>query len=65
MRKMLMTGALVLAFSCPAYAGLIHTPAPQPAAPTTQETNASGEIPTPLAALDAALGILSGVLSLF
>ena len=65
MRKMLMTGALVLAFSCPAFAGLIHTPAPQPAAPTTQETNASGEIHTPLAAIEAVLSLLSGVLPLF
>lgn len=30
MRKPLTTAVLVLAFSCPTWAGIMHTPAPQP-----------------------------------
>jgi hypothetical protein len=45
MRKTLMTAALMLALSCPASAGIIHTPgspAPPPAN-TTQGTAATDE----------------------
>jgi hypothetical protein len=57
MRKTLTTAALVLALSCPAWAGIMHTPpAPEPPPPSqpasavqepTDEATLNGEIPTP------------------
>ena len=57
MRKTLTTAALVLALSCPAWAGIMHTPPapePQPAtAPAstvqepTDEATPNGEMATP------------------
>ena len=45
MRKTLTTAALLLAFSCPALAGEMHTPpAPQPPTVTAQEPT-GGEMP--------------------
>lgn len=48
MRKTLTTAALLLAFSCPALAGEIHTPgAPEPPKDNTvQEPNTAGEVTT-------------------
>ncbi len=60
MRKTLTTAALLLAFSCPAFAGEMHTPgSPTPPLPTTanatqepidavQEPTTGGEIPNDL-----------------
>jgi len=79
MRKFIGASLLVLALSCPAYAGHIPndrpvTPDPQPT-PTTQSTiqeTADGYIPNNLteensvtAATEAVLDLLQGVLSLF
>jgi len=64
MRKVFRVAALVLALSCPAFAGIIHNPAPQPATATTQETSAGGEIHTPLTTVEIVLSLLSGVLPL-
>jgi hypothetical protein len=36
MRKTLLTAGLVLILSCPAFAGIIHTPAPTPPPSTTE-----------------------------
>lgn len=52
MRKTLMTAALLLAFSCPALAGEVHTPpAPQPQGVTVAEpadgAALNGEMHTP------------------
>lgn len=49
MRKTLTTAALVLALSCPAFAGIMHTPvAPEPpppqSAPAAQEPTTDGEM---------------------
>lgn len=65
MRKVFGVAALMLTLSLPTFAGIIHNPAPQPAAPPTQETSASGLIHTPASTIDAALSILSGLLALF
>lgn len=50
MRKTLTTAALLLALSCPAFAGEIHTPpAPSPPQPASapQEPTLNGEMLTP------------------
>ena len=54
MRRTLMTGLLLLALSCPAFAGEMHTPPaptpPQPASAVqepTDEPTLSGEMSTP------------------
>jgi hypothetical protein len=52
MRKTLTTAALLLAFSCPAFAGeMLTPPAPQPPSVTAQEPTGgetlNGEIGTP------------------
>jgi hypothetical protein len=47
MRKTLLTAALVLALSCPALAGVIHTPPvtqPPPPSMTAEEQETDGEI---------------------
>lgn len=56
MRKTLMTAALLMALSCPAFAGEMHTPPaptpPQPVAATPEPTDEeqAGEMGTPGAA---------------
>lgn len=53
MRKILTTAALLLALSCPAHAGEIHTPGspasppPSPMQEPIDGTTPGGEIPTP------------------
>ena len=53
MRKTLTTAALLLALSCPAFAGEIHTtgaPTPPPASPVqepTDDATLNGDIDTP------------------
>jgi len=79
MRKIIRASLLVLALSCPAYAGHIPnnspgTPEPQPT-PTAQNTtqeSADGNMPTPLTEensattiTEAMLYLLQNVLSLF
>ncbi|HWS54728.1 MAG TPA: hypothetical protein VN228_11405 [Pyrinomonadaceae bacterium] len=63
MRKAFSVAVLVLALGCPAFAGIIHNPEPQPVTATTQEP-AGGEIPNPPTAVEIVLSLLSGVLPL-
>jgi hypothetical protein len=62
MRKILTATALLLALGCPALAGEIHNPKPQPAAAPTQETNADGYMPNGLT--ETVLSLLGSVLAL-
>lgn len=48
MRKTLSVAALILALSCPVYAGIMHNPAPQPTpANTMQEPAAPDTVEEP------------------
>jgi hypothetical protein len=64
MRKVFCAAVLMMALGCPALAGEIHNPAPQPAKITIQETTAGGEIHNPLTVAEIMLSLLSGVLPL-
>ncbi len=63
MRKTLTTAALVLTLACPAFAGIMHTPAPAPPPPNTvqAETVTGGESETETT--DAADGLTETVLT--
>lgn len=62
--------ALVLALSCPTFAGIIHNPGPEQQPPQSDgEAPAGGEIPNPLvdeyaATAEAALYLLRSALAL-
>jgi hypothetical protein len=62
MRKILTATALVLALGCTSFAGEIHNPKTQPAAPTTQETSADGIIQNGFT--EAVLSLLSSAFAL-
>ena len=51
MRRTLTTAALVLALCCPAFAGIMHTPAPAP-----PENAVTGEMHTPAPTTQSATG---------
>jgi hypothetical protein len=69
MHKAFSVAVLVLALGCPALAGEIHNPAPQPIKITTAEDAADDEIYTQPPAVDMAaeamLNLLESVLALF
>jgi hypothetical protein len=74
MRKIIRASLLVLALSCPAYAGYIpnnspDSSVPQPTASSTSQATADGYIPNNQPAestvMDAVLSLLQSVLSLF
>jgi hypothetical protein len=65
MRKNLTTAALVLALSCPAFGGIIHTPSgtqPPPPPTTSEEQNGTGEAPGPSSDEETATGAILSVL---
>jgi hypothetical protein len=66
MRKTISVAALLLALTCPAYAGDIQNDSPKPQATTAQEPTAQGDIQNGVAdaIADAALIVLDNVLSL-
>jgi hypothetical protein len=62
MRKTLLTAGLLLLLSCPAFAGIIHTPAVTQPPSTTEE---QGEIHNPAPeAEDGLLDLLESLLAL-
>jgi hypothetical protein len=68
MRKTLLTAALLMAFSCSAFAGEIHTPpAPQPPPSAAQEPTTNGYIPNDVTDIltETALDLLAALPSLF
>ncbi|HZI19777.1 MAG TPA: hypothetical protein VEY09_14395 [Pyrinomonadaceae bacterium] len=69
MRRTLTTAALVLALTCPTFAGIMHTPvaAPPPPPPPSEEgsvTNAEPETGATDGLTEAALSLLRSVLAL-
>lgn len=66
MRKTISVAALLLALTCPTYAGDIQNDSPKPPANTAQEPTAQGDIQNRVAdaITDAALTVLNSVLSL-
>ncbi len=68
MRKAFRASALALILSCPAFAGIIHTPSAQPT-PTPTPTNTieeseGGEIHNPVTVEEVAVTLLQSALSL-
>ncbi len=64
MRRTLTTAALVLALCCPAFAGIMHTPAPESS--TAQEPSADGYMQNdePDSLTEAVRSLLESVLAL-